>query len=138
MSGINHLRPVFGSAFNAAILQEIANDLNTPEDTERAQTAHKRFHDTCDNIVEPPAKELRDELNEAIIAADIPKLLVLSDAYGIDDHPTVANIKKLNAEILPLQQQLDELNSRRAAYIDEARAKGISEERITDIAHAVE
>ena len=62
----------------------------------------------------------------------------MSDAYGIDDHPIVANIKKLNAEILPLQQQLDELNSRRAAYIDEARAKGISEERITDIAHAVE
>ena len=138
MSTVNHLRPVFGSAFNAAILQEITNDLNTPEDTERAQTAHKRFHDTCDSIVEPPAKELRNALDKTIIAADIPKLLVLSDAYGIDDHPTVANIKKLNAEILPLQQQLDELNARRAAYINEARAKGISEERIADIAHAVE
>lgn len=138
MYTMHHLRPVFGSAFNAAILQEIANDLNTPEDTERAQTAHEQFHDTCDTIVEPPAKELRDELNEAIIAADIPKLLALSDAYGIDDHPTVANIKKLNAEILPLQQQLDELNSRRAAFIDEARAKGISNKRIADIAHATE
>lgn len=138
MSDINHLRPVFGSAFNAAILQEIANDLNTPEDVKRAQTAHKRFHDTCDSIVEPPAKELRDELDKAIIAADIPKLLIMSDAYGIDDHPIVANIKKLNAEILPLQQQLDELNSRRAAYIDEARTKGISDERIADIEHATE
>lgn len=138
MSDINHLRPVFGSAFNAAILQEIANDRDTPEDTERAQTAHKRFHDTCDNIVEPPAKELRDELDEAITNADIPKLLVMSDAYGVDDHPIVANIKKLNAEILPLQQQLDELNSRRAAFIDKARAKGISDERIADIAHATE
>ena len=38
----------------------------------------------------------------------------------------------------PLQQQLDELNSRRAAYIGEARAKGISDERIADIAYAVE
>lgn len=138
MSTVNHLRPVFGSAFNAAILQEIANDRDTPEDTKCAQTAYKRFHDTCDNIVEPPAKELRDELDEAIIAADIPKLLIMSDAYGIDDHPTVANIKKLNAEILPLQQQLDELNSRRAALINEARAKGISNERIADIAHATE
>lgn len=138
MSTVNHLRPVFGSAFNAAILQEIANDLNTPEDTQRAQNAHERFHTICDSIVEPPAKELRDELNEAITNADIPKLLVMSDAYDIDDHPIVANIKKLNAEILPLQQQLDELNSRRAAYINEARAKGISNERIADIAHAVE
>ena len=138
MSDINHLRPVFGSAFNAAILQEIANNRDTPEDTKCAQTAHEQFHTLCDNIVEPPAKELRDELNKAIIAADIPKLLVLSDAYGIDDHPTVANIKKLNAEILPLQQQLDELNARRAAYIDEARTKGISDERIADIAHATE
>lgn len=138
MSNINNLRPVFGSAFNAAILQEIANDLNTTEDTQPAQTAHKRFHDTCDNIVEPPAKELRNALDEAIITADIPKLLIMSDAYGIDDHPTVANIKKLNAEILPLQQQLDELNSRRAALINEAHAKGISNERIADIAHATE
>lgn len=138
MYTMHHLRPVFGSAFNAAILQEFANDLNTPEDTQRAQTAHKRFHDTCDSVVEPPAKELRNALDKAIIAADIPKLLVLSDAYGIDDHPTVANIKKLNAEILPLQQQLNELNSRRAAYIAEARAKGISNERIADIAHATE
>ncbi len=138
MSDINHLRPVFGSAFTAAILQEIANDLNTPENTQRAQTAHERFHDTCDNIVEPPAKELRDELDEAITNADIPKLLILSDAYDIDDHPTVANIKKLNAEILPLQQQLDELNSRRAALINEARTKGISDERIANIAHATE
>lgn len=138
MYTMHHLSPVFGSTFNSAILQEIANDLNTPEDIKRAQIAYKRFHDTCDNIVEPPAKELRDELNEAVIAADIPKLLVMSDAYGIDDHPIVANIKKLNAEILPLQQQLDELNSHRSALIDEARAKGISDERIAEIAHVTE
>lgn len=138
MYTMHHLRPVFSSAFNAAILQEIANDRDTPEDTKRAQTAHKRFHDTCDSIVEPPAKKLCDELDKAIIAADIPKLLIISDAYGIDDHPIVANIKKLNTEILPLQQQLDELNSRRAIYINEARAKGISDERIAEIAHAVE
>ena len=138
MYTMHHLRPVFGSAFNAAILQEIANDLNTPEDTKCAQTAHEQFHTLCDNIIKPPAKELRDELDKAIIAADIPKLLIMSDAYGIDDHPIVANIKKLNAEILPLQQQLDELNSRRAAYIDEARTKGISDERIANIAHATE
>ena len=138
MSTINHLRPVFGSAFNAAILQEIANDRDTPEDTKCAQTAHEQFHTLCDNIIEPPAKELRDELDEVITNADIPKLLILSDAYGIDDHPIVANIKKLNAEILPLQKQLDELNSRRSAFIDEARAKGISNKRIADIAHATE
>ena len=138
MYTMHHLRPVFGSAFNAAILQEIAQDRNILEDTQCAQNAREQFHTLCDNIVEPPAKELRDELNEAIIAADIPKLLVLSDAYGIDDHPTVANIKKLNAEILPLQQQLDKLNTRRSAFIDEARAKGISNERIADIAHATE
>ena len=138
MSTVNHLRPVFGSAFNAAILQEIAQDRNILEDTQCAQNAREQFHTLCDTIVEPPAKELRDELDEAIIAADIPKLLIMSDAYGIDDHPTVANIKKLNAEILPLQQQLDELNSRRAALINEARAKGISNERIADIAHATE
>ena len=45
MSGINHLRPVFGSAFNAAILQEIANGLNTAEDIKRAQTAHTHISD---------------------------------------------------------------------------------------------
>ena len=138
MYTMHHLRPVFGSAFNAAILQEIAQDRNILEDTQCAQNAREQFHTLCDSIVEPPAKELRNELDKAIIAADIPKLLVLSDAYGIDDHPIVENIKKLNAEILPLQQQLDELNSRRAAYIDEVRTKGISDERIADIAHATE
>ena len=138
MSTINHLRPVFGSAFNAAILQEIANDRNTAEDTQYAQNAREQFHTLCDTIVEPPAKELRDELDKAIIAADIPKLLIMSDAYGIDDHPIIANIKNLNAEILPLQQQLDELNSRRAAFIDEARTEGISNKRIAEIEHATE
>lgn len=138
MYTMHHLRPVFGSAFNAAILQEIANDRNTAEDTQYAQNAREQFHTLCDSVVDPPAEELRDELDKAITNADIPKLLILSDAYDIDDHPIVANIKKLNAEILPLQQQLDELNARRTAFIDEARSKGISDERIADIAHAVE
>lgn len=138
MYTMHHLRPVFGSAFNAAILQEITNDRNTAEDTQYAQNAREQFHTLCDSVVDPPAEELRDELDKAITNADIPKLLILSDAYDVDDHPIVTNIKNLNAEILPLQQQLDELNARRAAYIDKARAIGISDGRIADIAHATE
>lgn len=137
MSTTAHLRPLMAHAFNAATLHEIAHDLNTAEDTERARQAQEEFNAMCDDITDPLAQELRNELNSAITEGDIRKVMIIADAHHINEHPTVTEIKNTNAEILEIQRQLDGLQSRRDEFINDARKQGISDERIAEVENAV-
>ena len=137
MSTTAHLRPLTAHAFNAATLHEIARDLNTTEDTARAREALEQFNTMCDNITDPFAQKLRDELNSAITEGNNRKVMVIADAHHINEHPTVTEIKNTNVEILELQRQLNELQSRRSDFIDDARKQGISDKRIAEIENAV-
>lgn len=137
MSTTAHLRPLMAHAFNAATLHEIAHDLNTAENTARARQALAQFNTICDSITDPLAQELRGELNSAITEGNIRKVMIIADAHHINEHPTIMEIKNTNAEILEIQRQLDELQSRRDGFINDARKQGISDERIAEIENAV-
>lgn len=137
MSNTAHLRPLIAHAINAANLHEIAHDLGTAEDTARARKAQEEFNTMCNNITDPLAQELRDELNSAITKGNVRKVMIVADAHHINEHPTIMQIKNINAEILDLQRQLDNLQSRRSDFIADARKQGISDKRITEIEYAV-
>lgn len=137
MSNNKHLRPLTAHAFNAATLHEIARDLNTTEDTARAREAQEQFNTMCDNIADLFPQELRDELNDAITEGNNHKVMVISDAWGINEHPTVEEIKETNADIRKLKLDLDRLEAHRNDLINNARKQGISDERIAEVENAV-
>lgn len=137
MSNNKHLRPLMTHAASAAILHEIAHDLDTTEDTARAREAQEQFNTMCDNIASPFPQELRDQLNNAITEGNNRKITVISDAWGIYKHPTVEEIKETNADIRKLQLDLDRLESHRNDLINKAHREGISDKRIAEVEYAV-
>lgn len=131
---IKNLRVVFAHAFNAAVLQRDANKGNE-KDIHHARVARTRFDNICDDT-EDLDPQLRDQLATAISNADTDKIMVIVDTYSDQEHPIVQYIKGANTEIAELKQKLNELESHRDALIDQARYRGLSEERIAEVAHA--
>lgn len=131
---IKNLRVAFAHAFNAAVLQRDANK-GDEKDIHHARVARTRFDNICDDT-EDLDPQLRDQLATAISNADTDKIMVIVDTYGEGEHPIVQYIKGANTEIAELKQKLNELESHRDALIDQARYRGLSEERIAEVAHA--
>lgn len=131
---IKNLRVVFAHAFNSAVLQGDANK-GDEKDIHHARVARTRFDNICDDT-EDLDPQLRDQLATAISNADTNKIMVIVDTYGEGEHPIVQYIKETNTEIAELKQKLDELESHRDALIDQARYRGLSEERIAEVEHA--
>lgn len=131
---IKNLRVVFAHAFNAAVLQGDANK-GDEKDIHHARVARTRFDNICDDT-EDLDPQLRDQLATAISNADTDKIMVIVDTYSDQEHPIVQYIKGANTEIAELKQKLDRLESHRDALIDQARYRGLSEERIAEVAHA--
>lgn len=131
---IKNLRVAFAYAFNAAVLQGDANK-GDEKDIHHARVARTRFDNICDDT-EDLDPQLRDQLATAISNADTDKIMVIVDTYGGGEHPIVQYIKETNTEIAELKQKLDELESHRDALIDQARYRGLSEERIAEVEHA--
>jgi len=131
---IKNLRVAFAHAFNAAVLQRDAHK-GDEKDIHHARVARTRFDNICDDTPDLDP-QLRDQLATAISNADTDKIMVIVDTYGEGEHPIVQYIKGANTEIAELKQKLDELESHRDALIDQARYRGLSEERIAEVAHA--
>ena len=131
---IKNLRVAFAHAFNAAVLQRDAHK-GDEKDIHHARVARTRFDKICDDTPDLDP-QLRDQLTTAISNADTDKIMVIVDTYGEGEHPIVQYIKGANTEIAELKQKLDELESHRNVLIDQARYRGLSEERIAEVAHA--
>lgn len=131
---IKNLRVAFAHAFNAAVLQGHAHK-GDEKDIHHARVARTRFDKICDDTPDLDP-QLRDQLATAISNADTDKIMVIVDTYGEGEHPIVQYIKGANTEIAELKQKLDELESHRNVLIDQARYRGLSEERIAEVAHA--
>lgn len=124
MSTVNHLRPVFAHAFNAATLREVANENNNEQDIHIADMARIDFDAVCDNIPNLDPR-LRDKIATAIDNGNTDDIMIIAHATGVEEHPVAKDIKAIEAEILEQKNKLAELEAQRAVLMDQARAKDI-------------